>query len=334
MAQARRFLHALAAVLFALAGAARAQDVTLALPSTSLIFAPAYVADERGFWNARGLNVKMPLIGGPGATNAVLSGAAEVTSTGPTPMFRAVAKGQKLQAIASTADRMLLEVVLRPDVAKRLNLPPGAGAEARTRALRGLSLAVDSVNGFGHGYLRYIAGRHGLDAEKDFVVSPMQPASMLPALQAQRVDGFVFSQPWTLQAEKQGGAVRWISAPAGDSAELNPFAYNVFVVRAGWCEQAPATCEKFVAGLQEALTYIHEQPSAAMEIVRKRAAAQLDPELVQGAWNVVRPMLPRTPAVSPAAMKNAENFSVTAGLLDDKERVADWAAVITNRFVK
>lgn len=314
--------------------AAQAQDVTLALPAISLIFSPAYIADERGFWKQRGLNVKTMLIAGPGATNAVLSGSAEVTSTGPGPMFRAVARGQKLQAIASTADKMLLEVVVRGDVAKKIAVAPGADLKTRANALKGLSLGVDSVNGFGHGYLRYIAGKTGMDPEKDLVVSPMQPPSMVSALQAQRVDGFVFSQPWTLQAMKQTGAVRWISGPAGDTPEVNPFAYNVFVVRGGWCEQNEATCEKFVAGLKDALAFIHDQPAAALDIVRKRAAPQLDPQLVAEAWDVVRATLPRSPEIMQAAMKNAENFSVTAGLLEEKERVANWNAVMTNKYVK
>jgi ABC-type nitrate/sulfonate/bicarbonate transport system substrate-binding protein len=325
---------AILAVAAACPGPALAQDVTLALPAISMIFSPAYVAEERGFWKQRGLNVKTILVAGPGATNAVLSGSAEVTSTGPGPMFRAVARGQKLQAIASTADKMLLELVLRGDVAQKIALAPGADLKTRARALKGLSIGVDSINGFAHGYLRYIAGRTGMDPEKDVIVSPMQPPSMVAALQAQRVDGFIFSQPWTLQAMKQTGAVRWISGPGGDTPEVNPFAYNVFVVRGGWCEQNEATCEKFVAGLKDALAYIQDQPAPALDIVRRRAAPQLDPQLVAEAWEVVRATLPRSPEISQAAMKNAENFSVTAGLLDEKERVANWNAVLTNKYVK
>ena len=72
---------AILAVAAACPGPALAQDVTLALPAISMIFSPAYVAEERGFWKQRGLNVKTILVAGPGATNAVLSGSAEVTST-------------------------------------------------------------------------------------------------------------------------------------------------------------------------------------------------------------------------------------------------------------
>jgi len=313
---------------------AAAQDATLALPTVSLIFVPAYVAEEKGYWKSRGLNIKTMVIAGPGATNALLSGSADFSSTGPGPMFRAVAKGQKLQAIASTGDRFMLEIVLRGDVAAKLGVKPDADIESRARALKGLSFAVDSVNGYPHGYLRYIAARSGLNAEKDLVVSPMQPPSMLAALESKRVDAMAFGQPWTTQAMKQAGAVRWISNMAGDLPELNPFAYNLFVVRGDYCEKSAAICEKFVAGIKDALSFIQDHPAEALDIAKRRAAPQMEPQIVSDAWELLRPMLPRTPVISPASLKNAENFSVTAGLLDEKDRVKDWTALYTNRYAK
>ena len=314
--------------------AVKAQDVTLALPTVSLVFSTAYVAEEKGYWKAAGLNVKTVAIAGPGATNALLSGSADFSSTGPGPMFRAVAKGQKLTAIANTSDRFLLEIVLRPDVAAKLNVAPTASLADRAKALKGLSLGVDSVNGFPHGYIRYIAGKFGLNAEKDIVISPVQPPSLVAALQAQRIDGFSFSQPWTLQAIQSTGAVRWISNPAGDLPELNPYAYNLYVTRGGYCDSVPATCEKFVRGLKEAQNFIQDHPKEALEIVRKRAAPNLDPALVAQAWETYRASMPRNIEVTQAGMKNAENFSVTAGLLNEDERVKNWAEVYSNRFVK
>lgn len=328
-----KFAAALAILPF-VPSVTQAQDITLALPTVSLVFSTAYVAEEKGYWKAQGLNVKVTAIAGAGATNALLSGSADFASTGPGPMFRAVAKGQKLTAIANTSDKFLLEIVLRADIAAALNVPPNATLAERAKALKGLSLGVDSVNGFPHGYLRYIAGKFGLNPEKDFVVSPVQPPSLLAAMQAQRIQGFVFSQPWTLQAMKTTGAVRWISNPAGDMPELNPYAYNLYVTRGGYCESAAATCEKFVRGLREAQAFIHDSPLEAMEIVRKRAAPNLEPALVAQAWETYRASMPRNLEVTQVAMKNAENFSVTAGLLNEDERVKSWSEVINNRFVK
>jgi ABC-type nitrate/sulfonate/bicarbonate transport system substrate-binding protein len=312
----------------------RAQDVTLALPTVSLVFSTAYVAEEKGYWKSAGLNVKTVTIAGAGATNALLSESADFSSTGPGPMFRAVAKGQRLTAIALTSDKFLLEIVLRSDVAAKLNVSPTASLADRAKALKGLSLGVDSVNGFPHGYIRYIAGKFGLNAEKDIVISPVQPPTLVPALQAQRIQGFAFSQPWTSQAIQSAGAVRWISNPAGDLPELNPYAYNLYVTRGGYCDNTPATCQKFLRGLKEAQSFIHDHPQEALEIVRKRAAPNLDAALVAQAWETYRASMPRSLEVTQVGMKNAENFSVTAGLLDESERVKNWSEVYNNRFLK
>lgn len=330
-----RTLHAaFGLILTALSLSVRAQEVTLALPTVSLVFSTAYVAEEKGYWKSLGLQVKVVTIAGAGATSALLSGSADFSSTGPGPMFRAIARGQKLTALANTSERFLLEIVLRSDVAASLKVSPTASLEERAKALKGLSLGVDSVNGFPHGYLRYIAGKHGLSPERDLVVSPVQPPSLLPALQAQRIQGFVFSQPWTAQAIKSAGAVRWISNPAGDMPELNPYAYNLFITRGGYCDTASATCEKFVRGLREAQAFILDNPEQALEIVRRRAAPTLDPALVAQAWDTFRVGLPRSLEVTQVSLKNAENFSVTAGLLSEEERVKNWSEIINNRYTK
>lgn len=329
-----KIASAFAALVFLMASrVAAAQELTLALPAMSILFSPVYVADEKGFWKSRGLDVKIPMIAGPGAINALMSGSAQVTSASPASIYLANARGQRLQAIASTSDRIPSELVLRSDVVKRLNVAPTDGLVARVQALKGLSLGVDSINGFSHGILRYMASESGMDPEKDLTVAPMQPASMTPALQARRIDGFMFTPPWPAVGIKQADAVLWIR-PADELHKIHPYASNVILVRSGWCEQNQATCEKFVAGIKEALAFIHDQPQAAYEIVRKRAGAQVDQEVMSHAWNSTRPMFARAPTIDVKAMKNVEDFSVAAGLLKDSERVADWNAVINNRYAQ
>lgn len=319
--------------LLATSRIAVAQKVTLTLPGLGVIHAAEFVADERGFWKSRGLDVKMSMIAGPGAVNALMSGSAQITVGSPGSFYVARARGQNLQAIASTYSRMTSEVVLRGDVVKRLNVAPTADLATRVRALKGLSLGVDSINGVGHGVLRYMAREVGVHPEKDLTVSPMQSPGMPAALRSRRVDGIVSALPWTALAVKQAGGVLWIR-PAEELPKIHPFAANLIVVRGGWCEQNHTTCEKIVAGIKDALAFIHDQPQLAYAIVRKRAGAQVDPEVMLHSWNTMQPMFPRTPLIDQTAMRNVENFSVAAGLLKESERVVDWGAVINNRYAR
>lgn len=312
---------------------ARADDATLALPASSLLFAPAYIAEEKGFWRDHDLNLKTLVIAGPAATNAVLAGSAEFTMSGPGPMLRAVIAGQKLIAIGNTADRLMLEVVLRQDIAEGLRTATGGDERTRARALKGLKLGVDSINGFAHTYLRYIAGRYAINPETDFTVSPMQPPAMVPALKTKAVDGFVFSQPWTLMAEAELGAVTWFSSPAGDLPEMQPYAYNMLITRSDLCPNKPKLCRKMMAGVNMALAFIHDQPAETLAILKKRFPTMQD-ELVAPAFLMLKPTLPRTAEINEAGLKNAQDFSVVGGLIDAKNRIVDLKSLYTNDYVK
>ena len=312
---------------------AAAQDTTLALPTTTLLFVPAYVAEEKGFWKDQGLNVKSIVVAGPGATNAVLAGSADFTMSGPGPMFRAIIGGQKLTAIGNTANRLLLEAVVRQDVAAKLNLPANADEATRAKALKGLTLGVDSVNGFAHIYMRYIAGKFGMDTEKDFTVSPMQPPAMVSAIKAKAVDGFVFSQPFTLMAVKEAGAVTLFSSPRGDLPEMQPYAYNMLIARGDFCPAKPDLCRKFMAGINAAQGFIKKHPEETVALLQKKFD-RLDPTLVKEAFAVLAPTMPASAEVEEAGLKNAMDFSITGGLIAEKDRIADLKAIYTNAYLK
>lgn len=325
-------LSAVALLAFAPQKAA-AQDTTVALPTVSLIFTPAYVAEDQGFWRDQGLNVKTVVVAGPGATNAVLAGSADFTMSGPGPMLRAVIGGQKLTAIGNTANQLLLEIVLRADVAEKLGNKTKAPEAERANALKGLSLGVDSVNGFAHIYLRYIQGKYGMNTEKDVTISPLQPPAMVPALKAKTVDGFIFSQPWTLMAAKETGAVTWFSSPAGDLPEMQPYAYNMLITRSDFCPSKPDVCRKLMLGVEAAMRFIQDRPEDTVAILQKRLPS-MDPALLKEAFGIVRASMPRSAEVIEAGLKNAQDFSVVGGLIAEKERITDLKTLYTNAYLK
>ena len=65
----------IAAAISAAATPARAavEETSLALPALALIFAPIYIADEKGFWTKHELKVKLHDIVGIGSMNAVFA---------------------------------------------------------------------------------------------------------------------------------------------------------------------------------------------------------------------------------------------------------------------
>src|SRR5690606_4185218 len=221
----------------ALPGQVRAQATTLALPATAVHFTPIYIAADAGLWKARGLDVKLPLIAGPGATNAVIAGSADFASTAATSVLRAAARGQPMLVIATTHAEFLAEIVISRKAADKIAFDPKADLATRVRSLKGLTLAIDAPLGLPHGFIKYLGSKAGIDADRELVLTPMQPPNMVASLKSGAVDGFIFSEPFVSSAVEDG-AVVVVRNSRFDSPEINPYASNVIVTRPDFCRKS------------------------------------------------------------------------------------------------
>lgn len=328
----RRIIAALGLALAA--SSVQAQDTAkLAIPTFSLTLSPIYIAADKGFWKAEGLDVDMPLIAGIGATNALIAGSVDFTVTTAASFTRAVGRGQKLVAIANTLEKVQIEIVVAKTWADKLGMKESDPIARRAAALKGAKIAVDAPNTIVHGYVRYAARAAGLDPDRDVTVSPMQPPAMLQALKSGQVDGFAMSRPWASMVRREGIAVTLASSPSGDFPELNPFGYNMIITRPGVCEAKPTTCRKLLAGVRKALELMHDKPDEALAVLKKRFD-KTDPDLVEDAYKGVMAGTPRTPEVKEAGLANAQTYQFKAGQIKQEEMLKSFAGIYTNEYSK
>jgi ABC-type nitrate/sulfonate/bicarbonate transport system substrate-binding protein len=324
---------AVATALSAGALPARAENpqVTFSLPTTSLSFGYAYVADKLGFWKEAGLDLKLTTIAGLASTNALLGGSVEFgAASGPT-VLTAWARGQKPVIIASTQQELTLELVVSKELAQQSGLTAKSSVEDRARALKGKTIAVDGVNSIIHGYLKYVLEKAGLDPERDVTVTPMAPSAMTSSLMSKRIDAFVMGSPWTTQAEREG-AVMWISAPRGDLDEMKPLTMTVVMARSGYCEANTAVCKAFLKGVVRGATYIHDQPAKAMELLQPLFKT-MDPALMKAAFDEAERSLANNLATTDAAMAHAQDFALIAGQLKPADKRSSFQGLYTNAYL-
>ena len=307
-------------------------DVTMAVPAYSLTFVLGYLADDLGLWAKHGLNVKSVQIAGVGAMNAVIGGSADVTQASAITLTRASARGQKVLAIAEALDRLVVEVVLRNDVAAAAGFDPKAPLAKRAQALKGKTIAVESINSIIHAYVLLLAKRGGFDPD-EIRVAPMQPANMLAAFESKQIDGFAMSLPWPLEPVLKGEAVTVASGPAGDPPDMVPFAHNIVVVRPETCDKRPAMCEGIGRSFVEADDFIQDHPVDALALMRKRFST-LDPTLLSTAFDEVRKVTPRPPVPTRQALENADIYNIDAGLMKPEEKLKSYDAIFTDKYVK
>ena len=100
-------------------GPARAADidVILALPTNTLTFTSAFIAEDGGFYKKHGLNVTTRYLAGVSSNNAVINGSADFLLGSIATMLNGVARGQPMLMIANMVDRPMVEIVIRKDIA-------------------------------------------------------------------------------------------------------------------------------------------------------------------------------------------------------------------------
>jgi NitT/TauT family transport system substrate-binding protein len=330
-------LAAAAALGIAVAAPSTAQpaieDSSLALPTLSITFTSALVAEDQGLWERHGLRVKTVTIQGVGAPNAVIAGSVDFTLTSASTFARAAVHGQRLLAIANLLDRPMMEIVLRKEVADQAGYDPAQPLEKRARILRDRTIAVDGINTNLHALVRLVALRAGLDPETDIRVTPMAATNLLPAMQTKAIDGFSSSMPWTVEPVQNGTAVVVVSSPRGDIPSMIPFAYTVLATRPETCEKRRSVCEKMGRAFVAAAAFIHDQPEATLAILKKRFPAMGDAVLA-GSLEIIRQATPAPPVVTRQGIENAERFNVDAGVVKPEETLKSYDGLFTDAYVK
>jgi ABC-type nitrate/sulfonate/bicarbonate transport system substrate-binding protein len=330
------FAAAAAVATFAFAGApAMAQqgaveDVTIAVPNFTFTLTPIFVADELGLWAKHGLRLKMIQVAGVGATNAVIAGSADFAQAGGSTLTRANARGQHLIAIANTADRNIVVITLRKELAP--DFDPNAPLAKRAQVLRGRTMGVGAIQANPHAYLRVVAARAGIDPES-IRVTAMEGNSMLAALKAKTIDGMSNSPPFPLKPVVDGVSLIVASGADGDPPNALDFAYNVILTRPETCEKRKSVCMKVGQVYKDAVAYMHDHPKET-EAVLQTKFPKLDAALIDLSYQQILKSTPKVPVVTRKQLENADDFNVEGGLLKASEKLKSYDGLFTDEFVK
>lgn len=265
-------------------------DLTLGfIPLTDC--APLVVAHEKGFFNARGLNVTLAKetswanIRDKLAVN-LLDGAqmlapmvvASHLGLGPVDRPVVTALTLDLNGNAITVSESLFQQLLDVDPEGMQESPVTAKPLKKLIAKRASEgktpLTFATVFPFSsHNYLlRYWMASAGIDPDRDIHLVIIPPPLMASQLEKGEVDGYCVGEPWNAMAIREGtgrviitGYEIWNNSPE-----------KVLGVNQEWAEKNPATHLALVTALLEAAQWIDE-PAHRLEVVEMlSSSAYLD----------------------------------------------------------
>jgi NitT/TauT family transport system substrate-binding protein len=308
------------------------QDIIIAMPNFTFTSTPNFVAEELGLWAKHGLRVKIVQIQGVGATNAVIAGSADFVQAGGSTLTRAAARGQRLLAIANTAERNIVAITMRKQIAEAAGFDAKAPIEKRAAVLKGKTFGVGAINANPHAYLLAVASRGGVKPD-ELRVTALEGNAMWAAFQSKQIDGMSNSPPWPLKPVVDGLSVVIASGPEGDPPNAINFAYNVVLAKPETCEKRKAICVGMGQVMKEAIAYMHSNPAQVRAILGKKFP-NLEPKLIEAAYAEILKSTPKVPIVTKESLNNADDFNVEAGMMKADAKLKSYDGLYTDEYVK
>lgn len=309
---------------------AASEKTSLSLPATTVTFMPVYIAKELGYWDKLGLDVQIHNIAGMGTTNAMLAGSVDfAVQSGPS-LLRGNMRGQKMQGVALMASGVAFELDVTKKVAGKLTMK--SPFKQRIAALKGKTVSVDSPKTVVEGFLRYIASKGGLDPDRDFTMSYMQPPSAIAGLVGGSLDAAILNFPWTNGAQRQG-AVR-LASGLSDVPELLPTAATTTTTRPDFCKEHHSICLKLAQGYIKSHAFLLDHPDKATDIAVK-IMPKANRDDIQKSLVALAKTTPRIPEYNAKYFEHVQQLMLVGGMIkkDEAWDSSRFNTLFTNQFV-
>ena len=213
-------------------------------------YAPLYLADQKGFFDAHGADVDVEYF------------------ESKTDSKSALASG-KIQGMSTTVDTHVMSEASGMDLSIVLALDTsdgGDGVSAKSdipdiKSLAGHTVALDTSGGASYFWFQYLLKQEGMTLD-DVQVVNMSSGDAGAAFVAGEVDAAVTWEPWLSKAkETENGSV------LVDSSSTPGVIVDALAMDKEFAEQYPDTVKAIVSGWYDALAYMESNPDDAYKIM-------------------------------------------------------------------
>lgn len=329
-----RAIHLAGAVALGLGLAAPAAAQSAAAPTKvryeevvrSVLYLPAYVALNQGFFREAGLDVSLKTSQGTDkGMAALLSGSADIVLIGPEASIY-VANSEspvkpKIFSGLTATDGFLLVAREKP-----------AGAFAWDQ-LKGKAVMAFRPGSNPDVFLETAMRKNGLDPKKDLkLVNNIGPAARTGAWIAGQNDYGIFLEPEATMLERTGKG----TVVASIGRAVGPVDYTVFTATDVYLKQNPGVAQAWTNAIVKAQKYVAGAKPADLAahiaeyfptMSKDDLIAAIDRYRGIGLWKT-------NPTVERKAIDSLQDMLVTSGVLDNAKRVKYEQVVVTDFTAK
>jgi NitT/TauT family transport system substrate-binding protein len=246
----------------------QSKTVRTAIPAQNLTALAFYVAQEKGYYRAEGLDVQLILMSAPVSAVALIGGDLEFSTAAGAAMTAAV-RGAPLSFLFHTYYLPLYWLYVRPEI-------------GNVAALKGRKIGVSGIGSGPYFLVLELLKKHGLEAGRDVAIltTGVQSASFA-ALASGAVDATSLSPPFMFKAQ-QAGFRELVAFVKEDFVELQ----SAVVVRKEFLKTDSEVVEKFLRGTIKGLLYARQVRSGTIPIVAR--LLKIDEETAAKTYDLYR----------------------------------------------
>jgi NitT/TauT family transport system substrate-binding protein len=247
------------------AGPAQTKVRVAYVPATTVL--PLHVAKQQGYFAANGLDVSLQEASNISDVPATLGRQFDIALGTATDLIRAGSAGVDVVQMAGntidTKENPFVQLMVRKD------------SGIKTVAdLAGKKVGTPTLGGVIHAAVQYAAKQQNVDIAK--IQGVEAPSPTLPdQLKAGRVDAVEALEPFATTMKAKGA----VSLGDPFAAIGQPLATNFWISNGKWARENPDVVQRYVAALEQAVTFIRTQEKAARKTLQ--AYTKMPPKIAQ-----------------------------------------------------
>jgi|KBSSwiStaDraftv2_1062776.scaffolds.fasta_scaffold04491_4 NitT/TauT family transport system substrate-binding protein len=245
-------------------------NVTVTLGSDGYFYLLHYITEGAGFYKAEGITVEVVRFSsGSKIIASVLGGSADASMVNIGNTTLAIQKGGDLATLATLYTIMPFAVVLSNDALKKTGITPAMPLDERVKRLQGLRIATTGPGSGTDQFIRTLFVARGMNPDKEVTLQTLgDGGTMLAAMEAKAIDGFVLGSPVTNQAVQKGLGKIAISGISGEVPEFNGLTYLGLIASREAIEKKGPVLMKTVRALTRGMKFVRDNPAETRRIAR------------------------------------------------------------------
>jgi NitT/TauT family transport system substrate-binding protein len=252
------------AMLSFIAAPARAAQPLGSLRSTakSWLWGAEDFAGGSGQFDKVGVKVEMAATLRGVNQDALLGGACDLLLGAATQNLRVQIRRQPIKMICGWINKFASNVVVKQSLADQAGITEASPVAAKLATLRGRRWGTTGPGAGPDQLLRYLLAKGSIDPDKDALLVPITGggASMLAALQNDKIDGFCLSSPTSDLAVQKFGCTYLFNMTTNPPPELADYLYITASCTEKTLKEKPDELVAYCKGIALALRVIDREP--------------------------------------------------------------------------